>query len=162
MARHIASLALALTLTACATEPSGPPTAAEPPASGAEGAVPDTAMVRDVTLGGTADLVRSDPTRVSPSVAIQTIDQWIARLDTAAVEGGPEIRDGLTTLRNLLQSSPLDGHAIGETMRDLGGRTAEAAGGNAEVRALAAALRAAGGRLAPEPAAPDSMGGEGT
>lgn len=146
-------------LAACETEPSETvPSNADGPRTAARSGAPDTAMVRDVTVGGTADLVREDPNRVSPSVAIQTIDLWIARLDTASVVNGAEIREGLTTLRNQLQSSPLDGEAIGRTMKALGEQTAEVADSSgADLGALAAALSAAGERLAPEPVAADSV-----
>ena len=116
-------------------------------------------MVREVTVGQTTDLVR-EATTASPSVAIQTIDLWVARLDTASVEGGGEIRDDLVTLRNLLQSSPLDGTAIGETMVDLGEKTASVDSSNTDLVALATALSTVGRRLAPEPVRPDSVDSE--
>ncbi len=116
-------------------------------------------MVREVTVGGTTDLVRG-VRQASPSVAIQTVDLWIARLDTASVAGGAEIRGDLVTLRNLLQSSPLDGEAIGRTMTRLGEQTAVVDSTDADLGALATALRTVGRRLAPPPAASDSTEAE--
>ena len=129
------------------------------PSATSEDASPDTAMVRNVTLDGTADLVRR-ATTASPSVAIQTLDLWAARLDTASVEGGAEIRDDLVTLRNLLQSSPLDGEAIGKTMTDLGEQTAAVDSSDAALSALADALQTIGRRLAPEPVPADTTAAE--
>ncbi len=114
------------------------------------GALPDTAMVRDVAPETTAALVGGDLAEASPSVAIQTLDLWIARLDTASAPGAGDIRDDLETLRNLLQSYPLDGPAIGRALRDAGQGTAAVADSAAGLAELARTLQAAGGRLAPD------------
>ena len=142
--RRPALLALTALLAACQ------PSAQRDPSSAGGGALPDTAMVRDVTLGGTTTLIGGDLGEVSPSVAIQTLDLWVARLDTVSAEGVPALRDDLTTLRNLLQSSPLDGRAIGETMRRLGDHTDALAEPGDDLGRLGRALRAAGERLAPD------------
>ncbi len=151
----VAVVALLVVAAGCEMDASTPSSTARASAE----AEPDTAMVRDITVGGTADLVR-EAVGASPSVAIQTIDLWVARLDTASVEGGGEIRDGLVTLRNQLQSNPLDGAAIGQTMTHLGEQTAAVDSADAALGTLAAALRTVGRRLAPEPVEADSTGGE--
>ena len=151
MIRLVPALALAAGLAAC-----GPsPTSTASGAGGDGAALPDTAMVREVAPATTAALVAGDLGRVSPSVAIQTLDLWIARLDTASVEGTAEVRGDLETLRNLLQSSPLDGAAIGRALRDAGDGTAALADSADGLAGLARVLRAAGSRLAPDTAATD-------
>lgn len=139
------------------------PPGEEPPAAAASVALPDTAMVQTVTASGTAALVQ-DLRRASPSIAIQTIDRWTARLDTTALDGAladtlAAVRDDLGTLRSLLQSSPLDGRAIGETMQDLGRRTGALASGDPTLEPLGRALSVAGGRLVPKPPPADSTDG---
>ena len=134
-------------LAACESSPST--------ASGAAGVtdpddLPDTAMVRSVDPETTAGMVSGDLAAVSPSRAIQTLDLWAARLDTVSMDGADDVRRDLTTLRNLLQSSPLDGPAIGRAMVDLGEGTGALADSVGGVAGLARALRAAGGRLVPD------------
>ena len=80
-----------------------------------EAARPDTSMIRDVSPEQTLGLLADGVAAASPSLAIQTLDQWIERIDSAQVEGAEAdslaaLSDDLTRLRNLLQSSPLDGH----------------------------------------------------
>lgn len=149
MTRPALALLLAGGLVACGPSPDA--------ASGAAGgpggpALPDTAMVREVAPSTTAELVAGDLRSVSPSVAIQTLDLWVARLDTSSVEGTAGVRDDLERLRNLLQSSPLDGAAIGRAMREAGEGTAALAdsAGSGGLAGLARALRVAGSRLAPD------------
>ena len=149
---------LALSLAACGPSPNTASGSADGSAGGRDGAaLPDTAMVRDVTPEATAALISGDLTGVSPSVAIQTLDLWIARLDTASAEGASDVRDDLETLRNLLQSFPLDGPAIGRSLRDAGEGTAAVADSAAGLAELARVLQTAGARLAP-----DTTAAEGT
>ena len=147
MTHPVPLLAVLLGLAACAPADSGP--GARGGGGAADGAaLPDTAMVRHVDPTTTAALVAGDLGRVSPSVAIQTLDLWIARLDS--VEAGAEVRDDLETLRRLLQSSPLDGPAIGRAMRAAGEGTAALADSTDGLGGLARVLRVAGDRLAPD------------
>ena len=143
-------LAAVLALAACeADAPTTPPDGPPDRAASADGALPDTAMVRETTPEATASLV-DDLADASPSVAIQTVDLWIARLDTVSAGGAADVRDDLRTLRSLLQSSPLDGPAIGRTLRRLGDGTAALADAGTPLSRLAQALRRQGGRLAPD------------
>ena len=149
-------LAAVVTLAACESSPSA--------ASGPGGAgvtdpadLPDTAMVRSVDPATTTALVSGDLAAVSPSRAIQTLDLWSARLDTVSRDGAADVRRDLTTLRNLLQSSPLDGPAIGRTMVDLGRETEALADSTGDLARLARALRRAGQTLVPDSA--NALGG---
>ena len=141
---------LALTLAACGPEPG------DSASAGREPALPDTAMVREVSPETTLDLVAGDLLAASPSIAIQTIDLWITRLDTVSADGAAEVRDDLTTLRNLLQSSPLDGLAIGRTLRDVGEGTEALAEAGTPLAALGQTLSDQGRLLAPDSTAADS------
>ena len=147
MTRLLLLLVPALSLAACGPS-SG--SGARGGAAGDGAALPDTAMVRDVSPTTTAALVAGDLGRVSPSVAIQTLDLWVARLDTVSASGAAEVRDDLETLRNLLQSSPLDGPAIGRALRSAGEGTAALADSADGLSGLARVLRMAGERLAPD------------
>ena len=100
-------------------------------------------------------------------VAVQTLDLWAARLDTARAEGAAAdtlaaLRGDLETLRGQLQSSPLDGAAIGRTLGRLGGQTAALDSGRVGLGGLARALTAAGRRLAPADSAAAGTPGGGT
>ena len=156
--RTLLLLAAAGSLAAC--QPDAPaetaPDPSAPPEAVTDGVPPDTAMVRDATPAGTARLVEA-LTEASPSVAIQTIDVWIARLDTLTTDEPMlaqrvgSVRSGLDQLRSQLQSSPLDGRAIGETMRDLGRGTTELARPGSPLSDLGRALTAGAERLTPAP-----------
>ena len=143
-------LLLALTLAACQTEPSSPGAPGTPASGGSSEALPDTATVQSVDPESSADLVSGDLTAASPSVAIQTIDRWVTRLDTVSADGASEVRGDLLTLRNLLQSSPLDGRAIGRTLRRLGDGTADLAGADPALQRLALTLSQQADQLAPD------------
>jgi len=158
--RRSSLLALAAVLVACGPD-SAPESASGPASAHPDAPLPDTAMVRAVSPESTLDLVSGDLLAVSPSVAIQTIDLWVARLDTVAVEGAADLRDDLTTLRNQLQSSPLDGPGIGRTLRAVGEQTAALAEAGTPLAALGDALRRNGERLAPDTTAADSVRIEG-
>ena len=149
------ALGALLALAAC-----GPPNATDDAPGTARGgdpqARPDTAMVREVSPESTLDFVAGDLLTASPSVAIQTLDLWMVRLDT--VSGAGDVRGDLETLRNLLQSSPLDGPAIGRTMQDLGDGTEALAKPGTALARLAATLRQQGGRLVPDTTATPSAG----
>lgn len=144
---RVLATALLVSLAACADPP------APSPHADRGAAPPDTAMVRSVSLEGTAELLARG-SRASTSVAVQTIDLWIARLDTAAVDGGAVIREDLGLLRGQLLSYPQDGPAIGTTMRRLGRHTAAVADSLAALVSLARALERSGARLGGT--APDS------
>ncbi len=150
------ALLLLLPLAACGPDSSASGNAPGRSAQGRSGsseALPDTAMVRAVTPESTLSFLSGDLAQASPSVAIQTLDLWIARLDTVSADGVPALRDDLTTLRNLLQSSPLDGPAIGRTLRSLGEQTGTFAEAGTPLAGLGRALLAQGDRLAPAPIA---------
>ena len=110
-------------------------------------------MIEDVSIGQTTDLLADGVRPVSPSVAIQTIDLWIERLDTTSVDGAGDVRDDLDQLRDLLQSSPLDGRSIGNQIKDLAESTAALPDSARQLSALVSTLRAAGRQLAPDSAA---------
>ena len=139
----------ALALTACQTDASRSGSGG-PASGGSSDALPDTATVQSVDPESSADLVARDVRAVSPSVAIQTIDLWVARLDTVSVEGASDVRGDLVTLRNLLQSSPLDGPAIGRVLGRLGEGTAGLAEPGSGLDRLAVGLRRQAARLAPD------------
>lgn len=149
-------LILTLVLTACQSEsPSGSRTSAG--GGGTSGQdLPDASMIEDVSVAQTAGLLAEGVRQLSPSVAIQTIDLWLVRLDTVSVGGIAEVRDDLEELRDLLQSSPLDGRAIGLRLNALGASTDSLSAEAVGLGPLASTLRAAGQRLAPDPAAPSS------
>ena len=155
------SLLFALVVSLAACGPDASPDAAPGTPADPDAPLPDTAMVRAVSPESTLDLVSADLLAVSPSVAIQTIDLWIARLDTVSAEGASDLRGDLTTLRNQLQSSPLDGPGIGRMLRSVGERTGALAEAGTPLAALGDALRRSGERLAPDTAATDSVGVEG-
>ena len=143
-------LCLALALSACQSSPgSDGPSPNELGASSVED-LPDPSMIEDVSVDQTTGLLANGVLPVSPSVAIQTIDLWIARLDTASVDGAGDVHDDLDQLRDLLQSSPLDGQAIGLRMKDLAESTAALPDSTLRMSGLVSALRAAGRRLAPD------------
>ncbi len=109
----------------------------------------DDAMMADpVTAQGTLDAVPAEGlTAMSPATAIANIDNWIAQLDGADFENADEIRDGLMTLKDQLQTTPLDGSAIGETLTNLGTWTVQSAGADAALTNLGQALESAGQSL---------------
>lgn len=153
-----AALFLALLLSACQADDPDATSTRGTPSNEESASRPDTAMVRSVSPEQTAALL-SDLEVASPSIAIQTIGLWSARLDTLALEGAAadtlaSIRDDLETLSGELQSSPLSGRFIGTTLTDLGRKTAFVAEGAPEIAALGQALSAAGRTLAP----PDTSG----
>lgn len=146
--RSILPLLTCLALAACQSTPE----AGSAGTSGAatEADLPDPSMIEDVSVGGTVDLLSGGIGRVSPSVAIQTIDLWLVRLDTVSLGGVAEVRDDLDELRDLLQSSPLDGRAIGLTLKRLGSSADSLSAQAAGLAPLASTLRSAGRRLAPD------------
>ena len=154
--RFTLALAVVLALAACESKSPTPASGEVAAADDAPdlGPLPDTAMVRETSPESTADLLGGALDAISPSVGIQTIDLWIARLDT--VDTAADVRDDLRTLRSLLQSSPLDGPAIGRVLQSLGDGTAALAAGNAPLQRLAQTLRQQGGRLVPDTTAADS------
>ncbi|MEM0963140.1 MAG: hypothetical protein AAGK21_11470 [Bacteroidota bacterium] len=121
----------------------------------ADGEMSDDAMADDatgeepaVTAQGTLDAVQSAGglTSLAPAAAVQNIDGWIAQL-----EGNPDFAptvDALNTLKGQLQAETLDGAAIGGTLQTLGQQTTDAAGDDAALGQLGAALTAAGDQLA--------------
>ncbi len=142
-------LALALTflLTACQSAPNSGPGS---PGAATEADLPDPSMIQDVSVAETTELLAPGFRQVSPSIAIQTIDLWLVRLDTVSVDGTAEVRDDLDALRDLLQSSPLDGAAIGKRLNSLASSTDVMASPENRLAPLSAALRAAGRTLAPD------------
>lgn len=147
------SLLLLLALAACQTDPAPSSSGSAPagtPAVTDPADLPDPSMIEDVSVASTLDLLRNDPLAASPSLAIQTLDLWITRLDTVSAEGASEVRSDLRELRNQLQSSPLDGRGIGLTLKDLAESTAPLAQTDADLGRLAGLLRATGQALAPD------------
>ena len=154
-------LALALLLAACGSEPTASsPGGSDLPDDG--DTLPDTAMVREVSPESTLDFVSGDLLAASPSVGIQTLDLWIARLDTVSADGVSELRGDLTTLRNLLQSSPIDGPAVGRTLQSVGEQTVALAEPGTPLATLGQTLRSQGGRLVPDTTATDTTVGPDT
>lgn len=151
------SLLLALAaLTACGpSDPAGSPGSTAAPSADGE-ALPDTSMVREVSPESTLDLVSGSLAAASPSVAIQTVDLWIARLDTVSTADVAELRDDLEALRNQLQSSPIDGRGVGRTLGRLADGTAALAEPGTALDRLAQTLRQQSARLAPDPTGSDS------
>ena len=160
MNRTLPLLALALTLplAACAddTTPADDAVVVDPvdpvvdPID--DGTMMDDGMMADgmadVTAQGTLDAVPAGGlTEMAPATAVGNIDQWIARLDGATFENSDEIRQGLMTLKDQLQTTPLDGSAIGETLTNLGNWTEASAGGDASLTQLGQALASAGQNL---------------
>ncbi len=144
------SLLLALALAGCGPDPSSPDASAPTDRTGGPEALVDTSMVRDVSPESTLDLVAGGLVQASPSVAIQTLDLWVSRLDTVSADGVPALRDDLVQLRDLLQSSPLDGPAIGRTLQSLGDQTGALAEPGTPLSALGRSLRTQGDRLVPD------------
>ena len=113
-----------------------------------DGMMDDGMMMDDVTAQGTLDAVPAGGlTEMAPATAVANIDSWIAQLDGATFENSTEIRQGLMTLKDQLQTTPLDGSAIGATLSDLGTWTEAAAGGDASLTQLGQALASAGQNL---------------
>lgn len=104
-------------------------------------------VAADVDLPGTIAAAGSDITAIEPSAALGNINGWINTLDGQTFPNAVEIRDGLMTLRDQLQASPLDGAAIGATLTNLGDWTAASAPDNADIQTLAGALRSGGEKL---------------
>ena len=104
-------------------------------------------VAADVDLPGTIAAAGSDITALEPSAALGNINGWINTLDGQTFPNATEIRDGLMTLRDQLQASPLDGAAIGATLTNLGDWTAASAPDNADIQTLAGALRSGGEKL---------------
>ncbi|MDT0631120.1 hypothetical protein RQM47_01795 [Rubrivirga sp. S365] len=157
MTRSLLLLALASTLplAACATdtEPTDvavvePGVVTEPAPVVDDPLVDDGMMTTDVTAQGTLDAVPAGGlTEMAPATAIGNIDSWIAQLDGATFTNSTEIRQGLMTLKDQLQASPIDGAAVGETLTNLGTWTEQAAGGDASLTQLGQALASAGQNL---------------
>lgn len=144
-----ALILLPLVLAGCGPD-SASPSAVAGGADGTPSVAPDASMIREVSTERTLGLVSEGLLQASPSAAIQTIDLWVTRLDTVSADGVPDLRDDLTTLRNLLQSSPLDGPAIGRVLQSLGDRTIALAEDGTSLSALGVSLRTQGNRLAPD------------
>ena len=108
----------------------------------------DDMMASDVTAQSTLDAVPAGGlTEMAPATAVGNIDSWIAQLDGATFQNATEIRQGLMTLKDQLQASPIDGAAVGETLTNLGNWTEQAAGGDASLTQLGQALASAGQNL---------------
>ena len=157
MNRTLPLLALALTLAACAdtdevdpvvVDPAEPDVVAVDPMMDDDTMMDDGMMASDVTAQGTLDAVPAGGLTEMPlATATGNIDQWIATLDGATFQNATEIRQGLMTLKDQLQTTPLDGSAIGATLTDLGNWTEAAAGGDASLTQLGQALASAGQNL---------------
>ena len=156
MNRTLPLLALALTLplAACAddTTPADDTVVVDPVDPVVDPAddmmMDDGMMASDVTAQGTIDAVPAGGlTEMAPATAIGNIDSWIAQLDGATFQNATEIRQGLMTLKDQLQASPIDGAAVGETLTNLGNWTEQAAGGDASLTQLGQALASAGQNL---------------
>ena len=148
----LSALALTLPLGACAddTTPADDAVVVDPvdPVVTDDPMMDDGMMATDVTAQGTLDAVPAGGlTEMAPATAVSNIDSWIAQLDGATFENSTEIRQGLMTLKDQLQTTPLDGSAIGATLTDLGNWTEAAAGGDASLTQLGQALASAGQNL---------------
>ena len=108
----------------------------------------DMMMADPVTAQATLDAVPAEGlTAMAPAAAIANIDNWIGQLDGAEFENADEIREGLMTLKDQLQTTPLDGSAIGATLTNLGTWTVQSAGADAALTNLGQALESAGQSL---------------
>ncbi|OZC03388.1 hypothetical protein [Rubricoccus marinus] len=106
----------------------------------------DTTMESDVTAQATLDAVPAEGlTAMAPGAAVANIDSWIAKLSDVPEASG--VVEGLQTLKTQLTTDPLDGAAIGATLSSLGEQTTAAAGGDAALEQLGAALSSAGSSL---------------
>jgi len=100
-----------------------------------------------VDLPGTIAAAGSDITALDGAAALGNINGWINTLDGQTFPNATEIRDGLISLKEQLETDPLDGAAIGAILTDLGTWTAASAPDNAEIQTLAGALSAGGAQL---------------
>lgn len=163
MLRPAALLLLALPLAACGGDdgPQGAdrfPAVIEDPVGQVRAdsalAAPDS-----VTVEGTLRALGTDPTAVTPALAVANVGGWIRQVEAASFEGRDAIAENLRALRDALGSDPLDGAAIGAILGELGTQTAEAAP-QAEGRTraglvqLASVLQRAAERLTGAPEAP--------
>lgn len=108
---------------------------------------PMTGATPAVTASGTLEAAQSAGglTRIAPSAAVANIDGWIARLD--GMPAAAPIVGNLRTLKMQLTASPFDGEAVGRTLTELGQQTSRAAGSDAQLSQLGAALTQAGSML---------------
>ena len=150
------ALALALPLAACADDTAD----VEPVDTDADVMAVETddtmmdsddmmsdAPADDVTVDGTLQAVTDAGglTDLAPGAAVANIDGWIAQL-----EADPAFSETVTDLRTLkdqLQTTPLDGAAIGATLSRLGEQTTAVAADNAGLQQLGDALSGAGAQL---------------
>lgn len=156
MNRTLPLLALALTLplAACGADDTDDTAVVEPTTPAVDPMMEDNTTMNgdmamnDVTAQSTLDAVPAGGlTEMAPSAALSNIDSWIAQLDGATFTNSTEIRDGLMTLRDQLQATPIDGSAVGETLTNLGTWTVEAAGTDTALTNLGNALQSAGQNL---------------
>lgn len=101
----------------------------------------------DVTASGTVAAVTDAGglLALEPATAVANIEGWIAKLD--GVEGAAPVQDMLKTLRDQLTAEVIDGMAVSETLSGLATATEGAAGGDADLEALAGALSEAAMKL---------------
>ena len=107
----------------------------------------DVATSDEVTAAGTVEAVTDAGglLALEPTTAVANIEGWIAKLD--GVEGAMPIQDMLKTLREQLTAEVIDGMAVSETLSGLATATEGAAGGDADLEALAGALSDAAATL---------------
>ena len=150
------ALALILPLAACGTDTETADTTVVDPVDPIvvddpvvdDGMTDGDVMDDGVTAQATLDAVPAGGlTEMAPATAVSNIDSWIAQLDGATFQNAGEIRQGLMTLKDQLQTEPLNGSAIGETLTNLGNWTEQAAGGDASLTQLGQALASAGQNL---------------
>lgn len=90
---------------------------------------PMSPMVGDTDADRTGSLLESGVTTISPQAAIDEINSWMTRLDTADFDNASSIRSNLESLRSELQGGTMDGNRIADLLETLGTETAEAAQG---------------------------------
>lgn len=142
----ILALAFVLPLAACESEPE--PVVTDPVV--VDPVTPEPMPMEptsDVTAQATLDAAQQAGglTQLAVPAAIDNINAWITKL-----EGMPEaagVVEGLRTLETQLQTTPIDGNAVGMTLVELGNETTAAAAGDTALQQLGQALLDAGQML---------------
>lgn len=148
---RLALLALfTLPLAACETEPD--PNEASPYDEGfTEGAMTDEPVVGpvadDVTPESTLEAadMAGGLTQLAVPAAVTNIESWIASLE--GTPGAENVVENLRTLRDQLQTTPIDGNAVGMTLIELGNETTSLAAGDTRLERLGSMLTEAGQQL---------------
>ena len=150
--KYLLLAALALPLSACGGDKADTTTVEAPATTEPMAPAPSGTMTDDVTVDGTVQAAGTDITALPAADAVANIDGWIAKLQGAQFDQAGAITTGLGTLKTQLQTTPLNGAAIGQTLTTLGTETTAAAAtasssSQAGLRTLGSALTAGGQKL---------------